>query len=65
MDKASTYEASAKAWTFEAKAKAWTFEAKDKAIKFGPKAPRGQGLGSRITSLGKRSRFSVAVTRSG
>jgi len=32
-------------------AKAWTFEAKAKTIKFGLKAPRGQGQASRTTSL--------------
>ena len=46
-------KAKAKAWTFEAKAKATGPEAmaKAKAIKFGLKAPRGQGLASRTTSL--------------
>ena len=39
-------KAKAKAWTFEAKAKA-------KAIKFGLETPRGQGLASRTTSLGR------------
>jgi len=42
-------KAKAKAWTFKAKANA--IGVKVKAIKFDVKAPRGQGLVSRTTSL--------------